>query len=558
MLSFSQQDLGSRCYIRYDSHFVMCHVLRPCHGLTRIPRLFVVQMTAACDVRYSQHHTLTVVIEPLVSLVDDQQAHVQDGLPFVASCVCKAAPLSPTSQKSAAAEVLREVPLHVRLVFMTPEMFACGPVQDAIARQRSLGTVVRLVVDEVHCAISHDTFRPAFRKMALIIREYKNVRLHCFTATASTRCVTAIIKMFGMTADTVKIRMPSFRPAMRCQAELHDTAAQSFDNVISMAEKLIGEGKKIILFTTTVRMAGKLHAALHGRFTGDANKQTRARIPLVHGGVPSLTRAARLFTFNNRDGAAALVTSDVIGVGVSLRGIDVVISYMSCANVESLAQRFGRGGREGGQFVAHNIGHSGDEVRMSTLTTQIDADGRTVDEIVGMAIDNLNALWMVIGVRASPRCLSRELGEALGDTFEDGFGCSNCTNCEQGGAVVRESMGVLSMFSGIQPQILQGRGVEVPTVVAAARAALQRRAPTATWAQPPHAEYVVACAFQQAMLKFDVRAETRKWGNPRIRKSFVLFGDSATEPGAKVSFWVRKQSTAGTDSASGSPGAPAQ
>ena len=145
---------------------------------------------------------LTVVVSPLIALIEDQAARLRAaGLPVVAI----------TSQlgEEAAREALAAIRAGaVRLVYCAPERFHRGDFQAAL---RGLPVAV-FAVDEAHCVSEwgHD-FRPDYRRLAGWRDRIGARATMALTATATPAVQDDVVRQLGL-RDPVLVRGGFDRP----------------------------------------------------------------------------------------------------------------------------------------------------------------------------------------------------------------------------------------------------------------------------------------------------------------------------------------------------------
>lgn len=137
----------------------------------------------------------TIVISPLISLMQDQVQHLLD----------KNIRAGMVSSKGTASERKQTVELfrsgQLDLVYLSPEMVnASLQIQNIISRLNSNQQLARIVVDEAHCVSSwgHD-FRPDYKGMNMFKQQYPNIPLMALTATANEKVRMDIIHHLNMT-----------------------------------------------------------------------------------------------------------------------------------------------------------------------------------------------------------------------------------------------------------------------------------------------------------------------------------------------------------------------
>ncbi|KAM6989094.1 LOW QUALITY PROTEIN: ATP-dependent DNA helicase Q4, partial [Passerculus sandwichensis] len=134
---------------------------------------------------------ISIVISPLISLMDDQVS----GLPSALTAVCIHSNLTP-SQREAAIEKVRSG--QAQILLLSPESVTGSGFFSRLFRH--FPPVAFACLDEAHC-ISHwsHNFRPAYLRVCKVLRERVGVR--CFlglTATATVATARDVAKHLGI------------------------------------------------------------------------------------------------------------------------------------------------------------------------------------------------------------------------------------------------------------------------------------------------------------------------------------------------------------------------
>ncbi|ONH67688.1 ATP-dependent DNA helicase hus2/rqh1, partial [Cyberlindnera fabianii] len=134
-------------------------------------------------------HGTTIVISPLISLMQDQVEHLWE----------KNIRAGMISSKGSAEERKTTFNLFVNglldLVYLSPEMISASKqAQNAIAKLHRDKKLARIVVDEAHCVSSwgHD-FRPDYTALSFFKKTYPDIPLMALTATANDQVRMDII-----------------------------------------------------------------------------------------------------------------------------------------------------------------------------------------------------------------------------------------------------------------------------------------------------------------------------------------------------------------------------
>ncbi|GAB4137250.1 MAG: RecQ family ATP-dependent DNA helicase [Planctomycetota bacterium] len=267
---------------------------------------------------------LTVVVSPLIALMDDQTAALKArGLP--ATCVHSM--LSPDERGRRLGAALDG---RIRLLYATPERFGVG---DFLERVRSRG-VARFCVDEAHCVSQwgHD-FRPDYLKLGEVREALGDPPCLALTATATPEVQRDI------------------RDALRLSdARLFHTGIER-PNLLLSVEPCSDEGEKLArLWSILARTGGPAivyFALIKDLLDTETELRRRGLFPLVyHGKLSASERREQQALFQGSRDALILATN-AFGMGVDKPDIRAIVHWQVPGTLEAYYQEIGRAGRDG-------------------------------------------------------------------------------------------------------------------------------------------------------------------------------------------------------------------
>ncbi|OAQ98199.1 hypothetical protein LLEC1_02300 [Akanthomyces lecanii] len=149
-------------------------------------------------VRTGKTRGVTIVISPLLSLMQDQVDHMKalgiQAVAFNGECTAE-------YKRQVMAAFGERSPEHfIELLYITPEMISKNMAfNSALQKLYDNGKFARLVIDEAHCVSQwgHD-FRPDYKTLGESRRKFPNVPVMALTATATQNVIVDIRHNLGM------------------------------------------------------------------------------------------------------------------------------------------------------------------------------------------------------------------------------------------------------------------------------------------------------------------------------------------------------------------------
>ncbi|OKL55755.1 hypothetical protein UA08_09010 [Talaromyces atroroseus] len=280
---------------------------------------------------------VTLVVSPLLSLMEDQVAHLQK-LRIKAhyingdvSAEHKRWVMS-TLQSSLAERELE-------LLYVTPEMINKNlALRDTLKKLHDNGKFARLVIDEAHCVSQwgHD-FRPDYKELGAFRADFPGVPVMALTATATENVKIDVIQNLKMTGCDV-LSQSFNRPNLT-----YDVLPKrgSAPNIISQIADIIDSsyrGKAGIVYCLSRKDCEKVAEQLSNEY--------RVKATHYHAGMPSEDR-----TSIQRDWQSGkydvIVATIAFGMGIDKPDVRFVIHYTIPKSLEGYYQETGRAGRDG-------------------------------------------------------------------------------------------------------------------------------------------------------------------------------------------------------------------
>ena len=279
---------------------------------------------------------VTVVISPLLSLMQDQVAHLQK-LKIQALFINGEVT---TAHRKLVMDSLRDpqVEKYIELLYITPEMITKS--QALISAFRDLyrrGMLARIVIDEAHCVSQwgHD-FRPDYKALGEVRSQFAGVPVMALTATATENVKVDVIHNLGIVnceVLTQSFNRPNLTYEVRSKGKAKDVL-ESIANTI----KTVYNNQSGIIYCLSRKNCESIAESLRNPHNIEAHHYHAGMDPAEKNTVQREWQAGK---YN------VIVATIAFGMGIDKPDVRFVIHHTIPKSLEGYYQETGRAGRDG-------------------------------------------------------------------------------------------------------------------------------------------------------------------------------------------------------------------
>ncbi|MDJ0742955.1 MAG: DNA helicase RecQ [Xenococcaceae cyanobacterium MO_167.B27] len=343
---------------------------------------------------------LTIVVSPLIALMQDQVDGLQDngiGATFLNST------LTYEQERSRQQAILEA---KIKLLYIAPERLLNSRFAGFLANIVNNVGVSAIAIDEAHCVSEwgHD-FRPEYRQLKQLRRQYPQIPILALTATATKRVQEDII-------EQLELRQPSIHLASFNRPNLHyEVKTKEKNSYYQLLKEIRQHSGSGIVYCLSRRRVEEVALKLR-------NDDIYA-LP-YHAGMSDRDRSENQTRFL-RDDVRVIVATIAFGMGINKPDVRFVFHYDIPKSLESFYQESGRAGRDGEIAKSILFFNFGDIKKIDYLIEQ-----KPDPKEQRIAHQQLN---QVIDYAEGNDCRRTIILRYFGERFNGNCGkCDNCLN----------------------------------------------------------------------------------------------------------------------------------